>query len=53
MSLKSLADTLKPVYQADDLDSGGLDDADVEAVDQHQGRGSGDAAVVEPARVRG
>ncbi|HEX5384917.1 MAG TPA: hypothetical protein VFW54_09770 [Propionibacteriaceae bacterium] len=25
----------------------------MEAVDQHQGRGSGDAAVVEPARVRG
>jgi hypothetical protein len=44
---------LKPVYQADDLDGGGVDDADVEAVDQHQGRGSGDAAVVEPARVRG
>jgi hypothetical protein len=48
-----LADTLKPVYQADDLDGGGVDDADVEAVDQHQGRGSGDAAVAEPARVRG
>src|SRR4029453_660869 len=42
-----LADTLKPVYQADDLDDGGVDDADVKAVDQHRGRGSGDAAVVE------
>jgi len=42
-----------PFYQTDDLDGGGVDDADVEAIDQHQGRGSGDAAVVEPARVRG
>src|SRR5829696_6888942 len=40
---------------ADDLAGGGMDDADVEAVDQHQDRGSGvgsaDADVVESAVV--
>jgi hypothetical protein len=39
----------------DDLAGGGVDDADVEAVDQHQDAGSGvgaaDADAVEPARV--
>jgi hypothetical protein len=40
---------------ADELTGGGVDDADVEAVDQHQDGGSGvgsaDADVVQPARV--